>query len=375
MLQVVSINLKQNTQNSKSNLFRIFNIFKTPTFICWSFFYAKLHAVSIKIYYIFVNMNLYNIIIIGGGPIGIACGLEAKKKGLTYVILEKGPIVNSLFKYPVNMQFFSSSEKLEIDEIPFISREAKPSRGEALEYYRRITTSNKLNIHLFEKVTSVEKMEEFFEVSATKKKYHAKNIIVATGFYDIPNTLKILGEDLEKVSHYYKDPHFYAGQKVAIIGASNSAIDAALECYRKGAEVSLIIRGEEVGQRVKYWVRPDIINRIKEGSIKAFYKSEVIEIKENELQVTNSDGNITIENDFVLALTGYKPDFSFLESMGIELSTDDKKRPVYNAETMETNVKGIYLAGVICGGLETHKWFIENSRVHAKMIVKNVLVS
>jgi thioredoxin reductase (NADPH) len=375
MLQVVSINLKQNTQNSKSNLFRIFNIFKTPTFICWSFFYAKLHAVSIKIYYIFVNMNLYNIIIIGGGPIGIACGLEAKKKGLTYVILEKGPIVNSLFKYPVNMQFFSSSEKLEIDEIPFISREAKPSRGEALEYYRRITTSNKLNIHLFEKVTSVEKMEEFFEVSTTKKKYHAKNIIVATGFYDIPNTLKILGEDLEKVSHYYKDPHFYAGQKVAIIGASNSAIDAALECYRKGAEVSLIIRGEEVGQRVKYWVRPDIINRIKEGSIKAFYKSEVIEIKENELQVTNSDGNITIENDFVLALTGYKPDFSFLESMGIELSTDDKKRPVYNAETMETNVKGIYLAGVICGGLETHKWFIENSRVHAKMIVKNVLVS
>ena len=375
MLQVVSINLKQNTQNSKSNLFRIFNIFKTPTFICWSFFYAKLHAASIKIYYIFVNMNLYNIIIIGGGPIGIACGLEAKKKGLTYVILEKGPIVNSLFKYPVNMQFFSSSEKLEIDEIPFISREAKPSRSEALEYYRRITTSNKLNIHLFEKVTSVKKREEFFVVSTTKKKYQAKNIIVATGFYDIPNTLKILGEDLEKVSHYYQDPHFYAGQKVAIIGASNSAIDAALECYRKGAEVSLIIRGEEVGQRVKYWVRPDIINRIKEGSIKAFYKSEVIEIKENELQVTNSDGNITIENDFVLALTGYKPDFSFLESMGIELSTDDKKRPVYNAETMETNVKGIYLAGVICGGLETHKWFIENSRVHAKMIVKNVLVS
>lgn len=184
-----------------------------------------------------------------------------------------------------------------------------------------------------------------------------------------------MGEDLEKVSHYYKDPHFYAGQKVAIIGASNSAIDAALECYRKGAEVSLIIRGEEVGQRVKYWVRPDIINRIKECSIKAFYKSEVIEIKENELQMTNPNGNITIENDFVLVLTGYKHDFSFLESMGIELSTDDKKRPVYNAETMETNVKGIYLAGVICGGLETYKWFIENSRVHAKMIVKNVLVS
>lgn len=318
-------------------------------------------------------MQKLDIVIIGGGPIGIACGLEAKKKGLTYVILEKGPIVNSLFKYPVNMQFFSSSEKLEIDEIPFISREAKPSRGEALEYYRRITTANKLNIQLFEKVTDVENKEGFFDITTTKNKYSAKNIVVATGFYDIPNTLKIIGEDLEKVSHYYNDPHFYAGQKVAIIGASNSAIDAALECYRKGAEVSLIIRGEEVGQRVKYWVRPDIINRIKEGSIKAFYQSEVIEIKENEIEIKTIEGNVIIQNDFVLALTGYKPNFSFLESMGIEFSKDDKKRPEYNEETMETNVKGIYLAGVICGGMETHKWFIENSRVHAKMIVEDVI--
>lgn len=320
-------------------------------------------------------MQKLDIVIIGGGPIGIACGLDAEKKGLTYVILEKGPIVNSLYKYPVNMQFFSSSEKLEIDEIPFISREAKPSRAEALEYYRRITTSNKLNIHLFEKVITVKNNENTFYVNTTKNKYQAKNIVVATGFYDIPNTLKVIGEDLEKVSHYYNDPHFYAGQKLAIIGASNSAIDAALECYRKGAEVSLIIRGEEVGQRVKYWVRPDIINRIKEGSIKAFYQSEVIEIKENEIEIKTIEGNVIIENDFVLALTGYKPNFSFLESMGIEFSKDDKKKPVYNEETMETNVKGIYLAGVICGGMETHKWFIENSRVHAKMIVKNVLAT
>ena len=318
-------------------------------------------------------MEVLDVVIIGGGPIGIACGLEAKNKGLSYVILEKGTIVNSLYNYPANMQFFSSSEKLEIDEIPFISKDAKPSRSEALEYYRRITTSNKLNIKLFEKVTSAKKSTTIFEVKTSKQTYKVKNIVIATGFYDIPNILKIKGEDLEKVSHYYNDPHFYANQKVAIIGASNSAIDAALECYRKGADVTLIIRADEVCRRVKYWARPDIINRIKEGSIKAFYRSEVVEIQETEIHIKTPEGIKTIKNDFVLALTGYKPNFSFLESMGIELSKDDKKVPVYNSETMETNVNGIYLAGVICGGMETHKWFIENSRVHAKMIVQDIL--
>lgn len=318
-------------------------------------------------------MNWFDVVIIGGGPIGIACGLEAKKKGLKYLILEKGPIVNSLYKYPTNMQFFSSSEKLEIDEIPFISKEAKPSRSEALEYYRRITTSNKLNINLFEMVNGVQKNDAFFDVTTNKQTYKAKHIVVATGFYDLPKKLAIKGEDLEKVSHYYKDPHFYAGQKVAIVGASNSAIDAALECYRKGAEVTLIIRGAEVGQRVKYWVRPDIINRIEEGSINAFYNSEVVEIKDEEIKIKTPTGIETIQNDFVLALTGYKPNFSFLQKMGIELSDDEQKIPVYNSDTMQTNVQGIYLAGVICGGMETHKWFIENSRIHAKMIVKDIL--
>ena len=318
-------------------------------------------------------MQILDVLIIGGGPIGIACGLEAKNKGLSYLILEKGPIVNSLYNYPTNMQFFSSSEKLEIDEIPFISKEAKPNRSEALEYYRRITTSNKLNINLFEKVNSVLKNDNTFDIKTSKNTYKAKNVVVATGFYDIPKTLHIKGEDLEKVSHYYNDPHFYAGQKVAIIGASNSAIDAALECYRKGAEVTLIIRGEEVGQRVKYWVRPDIINRIKEGSINAFYNSEVVEIKDTEIKIKTPKGIETLQNDFVLALTGYKPNFSFLQSMGIELSQDEQKIPVYNDETMQTNVEGIYLAGVICGGMETHKWFIENSRIHAKMIVEDIL--
>lgn len=315
----------------------------------------------------------YNVVIIGGGPIGIACGLEAKKKGLSYLIIEKGPIVNSLFNYPINMQFFSSSEKLEIDEIPFISKEAKPKRNEALEYYRRIVTSNKLNIKLFEKVLNVDKKEDFL-VKTDKDSYTASNIIVATGFYDLPNLLNVPGEDLPKVSHYYKDPHFYASQKLAVIGASNSAIDAALECWRKGAEVTLIIRGPEVGQRVKYWVRPDIINRIEEGSIKAYYNSQIKEIKTTEIIVDTPDGELTLENDFVLALTGYMPNFEFLEKLGIELSQDEKKLPKYNPQTMETNVKGLYLAGVICGGMETHKWFIENSRIHAPMIINSINV-
>ncbi|MGI9550005.1 MAG: YpdA family putative bacillithiol disulfide reductase, partial [Aurantibacter sp.] len=308
-------------------------------------------------------MGQFDVVIIGGGPIGIACALEAKKKGLNYVILEKGPIVNSLYNYPINMQFFSTSERLEIDDIPFISKEAKPKKNEALEYYRRIVTSNNLDIRLFEKVEKVEKSGDKFIVETSKKSYSAFNVIVATGFYDLPNLLNIPGEDLPKVSHYYKDPHFYASQKLAVIGASNSAVDAALECWRKGAEVVMIIREPEVGRRVKYWVRPDIINRITEGSIKAFYNTTVKEIKESEIVLETPEGTIELENDFVLALTGYMPNFEFLEKLGIELSDDEKRLPNYDPETMETNVEGLYLAGVICGGMETHKWFIENSRI------------
>ncbi|PWL37774.1 YpdA family putative bacillithiol disulfide reductase [Flagellimonas aquimarina] len=317
-------------------------------------------------------MQEFDVVIIGGGPIGIACGLEAKKQGLSFLIIEKGPIVNSLFNYPINMQFFSSSEKLEIDDIPFISKEAKPKRNEALEYYRRIVTSNQLNIHLFEKVTGVKKRNDSFSVTTDKKQYTAKNVVVATGFYDLPNNLNVPGEDLSKVSHYYKDPHFYASQKLAVIGASNSAIDAALECYRKGADVTLIIRGPEVGQRVKYWVRPDIINRIEEGSIKAYYNATVKKISLTEIQINTPDGVVTLENDFVLALTGYMPNFEFLEKLGIQLSKDEKRLPQYDPNTMESNIEGLYLAGVICGGMETHKWFIENSRIHAPIIVQSI---
>ncbi|SFW43460.1 YpdA family putative bacillithiol disulfide reductase [Cellulophaga fucicola] len=318
-------------------------------------------------------MNLFDVIIIGGGPIGIACGLEAKKNGLSYLILEKGCIVNSLYNYPAKMQFFSSSEKLEIDNIPFISNEAKPKKEEALEYYRRIVSSNDLDINLFEKVINITKNTTNYTIKTSKATYTANSVIIATGFYDIPNKLNVPGEDLPKVTHYYNNPHYFSKQKVAVVGASNSSIDAALECWRKGAEVTLIIRGKEVGKRVKYWVRPDIINRIEEGSIKAIYSANITEINEKEITVKTEEENIVLKNDYVLALTGYRPNFDFLTKMGVTLSNDEKKIPTHNTNTMETNLKNVYLAGVICGGMETHKWFIENSRIHAKKIILAIL--
>lgn len=317
--------------------------------------------------------TLFDVIIIGAGPIGIACGLEAKKKGLSYLIIEKGCLVNSLFHYPTNMTFFSTSEKLELDEIPFISNNPKPKKAEALEYYRRIATSNHLNINLFEEVLNIATPQKQFHIVKTSKaEYNSRNIIVATGFYDIPNFLNIPGEDLPKVVHYYDDPHFYAMQKTVVVGASNSAVDAALEIYRKGGEVTMVVRKEKIGDRVKYWVKPDIDNRIDEGSIKAVFNATLKEIKNKEVILETQEGEITIENDFVLLLTGYKPNFSFLKKLGIRLSENEKKYPHYNPETMETNVAGIYLAGVVCGGMETHKWFIENSRVHAPLIMNHI---
>ena len=212
----------------------------------------------------------YGIIIIGGGPIGLACALEAKKNGLDYLILEKGSLVNSIYHYPANMTFFSTSERLEIGGVPFVSNNPKPTRAEALEYYRRVTTSYQLNIHLYEAVKSVTNTAGIFTITSSKDVYTAKNIIIATGFYDIPYLLNVPGEDLPKVTHYYKEPHPYAFQKVLVVGAQNSSVDAALETWRKGAEVTMVIRKEDIGARVKYWVRPDIINRIREGSIKAY---------------------------------------------------------------------------------------------------------
>ena len=316
--------------------------------------------------------NIFDVLIIGAGPIGIACALESKKNGLSYIVVEKGALTNSLYNYPLNMTFFSTSEKLEIDEIPFISNNPKPTRNEALEYYRRVATSNNLNINLYEKIVSVEKDDSSFNVESDKNNYKAKNIIVSTGFYDIPNTLNIPGENLPKVMHYYKEAHPFVMQNVIVVGASNSSVDAALEIWRKGGDVTMVVRGPEIGERVKYWVKPDIENRIKEGSIKAYFNSEIEEITESKVLINTPQGKITLPNDYVVALTGYKPDFNFLQTLGVELSNDKKRLPQYNSDTMETNVEGLYLAGVICGGMETHNWFIENSRIHAKIIVDNL---
>lgn len=317
--------------------------------------------------------EILDILIIGGGPIGLACGLEAKKAGLSYLILEKGVLVNSLYHYPSNMTFFSTSERIEIGDIPFVSNNIKPTRPEALEYYRRIAVSQKLNIHLHEAVVEVLRQDENYKVKSSVTEYTARNIIVATGFYDIPNLLRIPGEDLLKVRHYYKEPHFYAMQKLLVVGANNSAVDASLESFRKGAEVTMVIKGPEIGKRVKYWVRPDIVNRIEEGSIKAYFNSVLTAIRDKEVDIQTPEGKITIPNDYVLLMTGYQPDFAFLEKLGIELSQDEKRYPSYNKESMESNRKNIYLAGVVCGGMDTHIWFIENSREHARQIIQSIL--
>lgn len=320
----------------------------------------------------------FPLIIIGAGPIGLACGLEAKKAGIGYLIIEKGPLVNSLYNYPVNMTFFSTSERLEIGNVPFVSNNAKPTRSEALEYYRRVAISKELKIHLFEKVDSInpvkdQKVEANFSVHTSKADYTADHIIIATGFYDIPYRLNVAGEDLPKVTHYYKEPHFYAFQKVLVAGAQNSAVDAALETWRKGADVTMVIRKEDIGERVKYWVRPDIINRIREGSIKAYTQSTIAAIREKEVDLQTPNGIVTIANDWVIALTGYQPDLAFLEKTGITLSDDEVRKPVYDPVTHETNITGIYLAGVICGGMNTHRLFIENSREHAEHIIKDIV--
>ncbi|GAA4329786.1 YpdA family putative bacillithiol disulfide reductase [Flaviaesturariibacter amylovorans] len=313
------------------------------------------------------------LLIVGGGPIGIACAVEARRRGVDCLVLEKGTLVNSIYNYPVNMTFFSTSERLEIGGAPFVSHGPKPTRGEALEYYRRVAKDNALPIRLFEPVTSVERQEDGFVVQSDKGHYRARYVIIATGFYDIPYPLNVPGEELPKVKHYYTDPHFYAFQKVLVVGAQNSAVDAALETFRKGAEVTMAVRGPEIGQRVKYWVRPDIENRIREGAVKAHFNTTVTAIREQEVDLDTPEGRITIANDWVLALTGYQPNLNFLRRCGINLSNDAVCQPQVHETTYETNVPGLYLAGVICGGMNTHRLFIENSREHAVCILNDIV--
>ena len=314
----------------------------------------------------------FDVCIIGAGPIGICCAIEAKKNNLSYIIIDRGCLVNSLYNYPKNMTFFSTSDKLEIGDVPFISHNSKPTKSEALEYYRRVVSSWDLKINLYEEVTDIIKEEKFI-IKTSKGEYNSDKVIISTGFYDIPYKLGVPGEDLPKVKHYYDEPHPYFGMRVAVVGAANSAVDVALETYRKGAkEVTMIIREPSLSDSIKYWVKPDVENRIEEGSIKSYFNSNITKIEEDKIFISTPDGEKILDNDFVLAMTGYQPDFSFLKKLGIELGDDEYKTPVHNPKTMQTNIEGIYLAGVICGGLKTNKWFIENSRDHASIIFSNI---
>jgi len=318
-------------------------------------------------------MNKYDVIIVGGGPIGLNCGIEAVKRKLSYLIIEKGCLVNSIFNYPTNMTFFSTSEKLEIGDVPFVSHGDKPTRREALEYYRRVTSSWKLNLNDYETVIEIVDADKGFVVKTNKDSYECKYAILATGYYDNPNLLNVPGESLPKVKHFFDEAHPYAYHKVIIVGAGNSAVDVALETYRRGAEVTMVIRGMKIKDSIKYWVKPDIENRIKEGSIKAFFNSSIIEIREDEVDLNTPIGKVTVKNDFVLAMTGYHPDFQFLERNGITiLGVSENLEPDFDHTTFETNRKGIFVAGVVCGGMDTGRWFIENSISHSKEIFDSI---
>lgn len=320
-------------------------------------------------------MPMHDLIIIGAGPIGMACAIQAKRQGLSALMIDKGILVNTLFHFPTNMTFFSTSLLLEIGDVPFVSHGEKPTRRESLEYYRRVFESWELEAHFYERVTHVEKNQDHFNVITDKTAYLAKAVIVATGFYDLPVLLQIPGEDLPKVRHYYTEPHPYIHQKVVVIGAANSACDVALELWHKGAEVTMVIRESQISDRVKYWIKPNIENRIREGAIKAYFNSRVTSIGEQSIDLETPEGLVRLPNDYVLAMTGYQPDFSFLQQIGIALYNDPDTEVTYNPDTHESNIPGIYLAGVVCGGMCTNKFFIENARDHAEKIIGHFLRS
>lgn len=315
------------------------------------------------------------VIIIGAGPIGLATGIQLKRKNIAFKIIERGCLVNSLFHYPTNMTFFSTSDRLEIGNIPFISHGSKPTRSEALEYYRRAAEHFQLPINLYESVQNIEGEDGDFTVLTDKNSYKASKVVIATGFYGTPNKMGIPGENLPKVKHYYDEPHPYAWQNILVIGAGNSGVDVALECFRANAKVTMVVRYGEIKKSVKYWVKPDIENRIKYDEIKAYFNTTVKEIREKEVVLDTPKGEVIIDNDFVLAMTGYHPNYTLMNALGIELTNDEKCMPIHKEDSLETNRKGIYVAGVVCGGMDTSRLFIENSRIHADQIAEHIVRS
>ena len=317
-------------------------------------------------------MLVYDVLVIGAGPVGLACALEARRHGLSALNIDKGALVNSIVGYPANMEFFSTPELIEIGGYPFPVQGYKPTREAAIEYYRGVAQREALEIRLYEAVTAVHGGRGDFTVTTGAGEYRARAVVVATGFFDQPNLLGVPGEELPKVTHYYREPYPYVRQAVAVIGAKNSAAKAALDCYRHGAVVTLIVRGAALSDSVKYWIRPDLENRIKEGSIRARFNTCVTEIRPSSLVLRTPEGTEEIANDWVLAMTGYRPDFAFLASLGITFADDGCSTPVFDETTFETARSGLYIAGTVCGGLKTNRWFIENGRFHAQQIAKHL---
>lgn len=317
--------------------------------------------------------ELFDVIIIGAGPAGLACAIAAKKQNLNYLLIEKGCLVNSIFHFPTDLIFFSTADLLEIGDVPFVLSSPKPKRLDALNYYRRVAQHWDLRVNLYETVLSVSGEKDEFQIETNREgKYRSKNIVLATGQYDFPNLMGIPGENLSKVNHYFTEGHPYFKKNVAVIGGKNSAVETALDLYHHGANVTLIHRGETFGKSVKYWILPDIENRIKEGKIQAHFKTEVLQIKEDRIVVKNAAGEVwDIDNDFVFAMTGYRPNIDFLKMIGIQFTNGDT--PTHNPKTLETNVPGVYIAGVISAGSDGSKVFIENSRHHGKLIMGHIL--
>ena len=321
--------------------------------------------------------ELHDVLVIGAGPTGLACAIDAQNVGLNVVVVDKGCLTNSLFHYPAGMTFFTTPELLEIGNMPFSSPNQKPSRAEALEYYRKVTQHYKLDVRLYERVTGVTGSDGDFHVYTMdrfdrKIEHRARKLIVSTGYYDLPNKLGVPGEGLPKVSHYYNEPHPYFAQDVVVVGGKNSAAIAALDLYRHGARVTLVHRGAELHRHIKYWIKPDIENRIKNGEIAAHFRSTISEITEDSVTLETPGGVKVIRNNFVFALTGYQPDFTFIESMGVTLDADNDRRPIFDSNTLESNVPGLYVAGVVVAGERTNEVFIENGRFHGAVIAADL---